>query len=173
MGSVTPLKTDCAVSGTFHFILYLSRLAGTSPVKFEKVNVTLTSIYSLDRDKVVDGYESSNNTGFMRIALIIHLLVHYAVGGAITATGLNRMRHMIDCTARLQELWVTKRLVRRMRRYTRRETAELANKLKVFNRHIELNPVRFAPLKLLTFNRGLLIAVLSTIVTYLSVIIHL
>ncbi|CAB3225611.1 unnamed protein product [Arctia plantaginis] len=106
MGSVTPLKTDCAVSGTFHFILYLSRLAGTSPVKFEKVNVTLTSIYSLDRDKVVDGYESSNNTGFMRIALIIHLLVHYAVGGAITATGLNRMRHMIDCTARLQEIYM-------------------------------------------------------------------
>ncbi|CAB3225609.1 unnamed protein product [Arctia plantaginis] len=318
---LTPLRTECVVSGTLFFILQISRLAGTSPVEFERgddgwrvrvsmfyyvygcvVQVILAvciGIYSIDREEVVDGYEASHNTGFMRIILIIYFVVHVMSGAAIAFTGLDRMRHMIDCKARLQwinaeidgflrpsksnertmfliviatlvfgyyavsfeygvyfsdlitahvtvsqfdvnqhkesnegnsipnhviscgidslpvivrqvrmntaapiarslsllawsllcvgtlamavdachrshiQLWMTETLIRQMRRHTHREAAEVSDKLKLFYRHIQLNPVCFAPLNLMTFNRNILIMVLSSIITYLTVVINL
>ncbi|CAB3242130.1 unnamed protein product [Arctia plantaginis] len=126
MVDATDLETECVVSGTLYFVLQISRLAGTSPVKFERVNggwricVSLIyyvyccvvqivlavgiGIFVIDRDNIVDGYEASHNTGFMRIILIIYFVVHVMSGAAIAFTGLDRMRHMIDCKARLQ--WI-------------------------------------------------------------------
>ncbi|CAB3225608.1 unnamed protein product [Arctia plantaginis] len=338
MVDATDLETECVVSGTLYFVLLISRLAGTSPVKFERVNggwricVSLIyyiyccvvqivlavgiGIFVMDRDNIVDGYEASHNTGFMRIILIIYFVVHVMSGAAIAFTGLDRMRHMIDCKARLQwnsssvpqsfefahvneetksnegnpipnhviscaidslpvnvkrrtnnglktdpatlerlieaycsmcgiirqlndsngfalllmllfifielltapyfavaiilrmhsaapvakilswlmwcllcivtlaitvdachrshiQLWMTRRLIRQMRRHTHREAAQVSDQLKMFYRHIQLNPVRFAPLKLMLFNRNILIMVWTGVITYLSVVIHL
>ncbi|CAB3234480.1 unnamed protein product [Arctia plantaginis] len=192
----TPLQLECTVSGALSFVLHMSRIAAIAPIKFEKVRggwrISLSRFYyaytilfvilshiitgfnTFDRrEELVDGYESSSNKQSMPVLIAVLYTMGIVVGIPIAVTGDKRLRYIINCLFYVEQLEKTKHLVKQLMRYTPRDDSVFYHELKMFQYHISLNPVSFYSMHLLKFDRKLSIAVLSLVMTYLSVVISL
>nr|XP_049699385.1 gustatory receptor for sugar taste 43a [Helicoverpa armigera] len=77
------------------------------------------------------------------------------------------------CHRTHEEMEQTRHLISQMIRYTPSEHSLLLTELQMFYQHLILNEVSYAPLKMFSLNRSLIVTILGSITTYLVVVVQL
>ncbi|XP_075984119.1 uncharacterized protein LOC142981866 [Anticarsia gemmatalis] len=123
-----PLRTECTVSGPLSFILFISKIIGVAPLKFEKVRnryrIRVCKIHSwhgqvisiiymslslvaLAADLTIDTKTSFKTTGNgNQVVWISDVVIVGAVVITGTFTRMTRMKNMIDCIARARTIHI-------------------------------------------------------------------
>uniref|UniRef100_A0A2A4JIK5 Gustatory receptor n=1 Tax=Heliothis virescens TaxID=7102 RepID=A0A2A4JIK5_HELVI len=77
------------------------------------------------------------------------------------------------CHRTNEQIDQTRHLISQMIRYTSSEHGALLAELQMFYQHLILNEVSYAPLKMFSLNRSLIVTMLGSITTYLVVVVQL